>query len=82
MPEGCIYQLLRHMVHRHTPACEEGRCRKKFPKPVVETTYIDERGGYTHYRQRMPQDAYVMPHNHHLLILGKCHINVEVSCTV
>ncbi len=72
-----------HMVHHHTHACldDEGRCQKKLPKPVVERTYIDSRG-YTHYRRRTTRDAYVVPHNRHLLMLGECHINVEVSCTV
>ena len=75
--------VLRHMVHGHTKACrdEEGHCRKKFPKPVTETTYTNDRG-YTHYRRRTPQDTKIVPHNRHLLLLGESHINVEVSCTV
>ena len=75
--------VLRHMVHGHTKTCrdEEGHCRKKFPKPVTETTYTDDRG-YTHYRRRTPQDTNIVPHNRHLLLLGEGHINVEVSCTV
>ncbi len=76
-------ELVYHMVHHHTPACldDEGRCRKQFPKPVVEKTYIDT-WGYTHYRRRTTRDAYVVPHNRHLLMLGECHVNVEVSCMV
>ena len=71
------------MVHHHTQACRdnEGRCRKMFPKPVVERTHTDDRG-YVHYRRRSAQDTYVVPHNRHLLLLCDSHINVEVSCTV
>ena len=58
-PEDQRYHelVLRHMVQRHTPACQdkEGRCQKKFPKPLAETTYTDDRG-YTHYRRQIPQD--------------------------
>jgi hypothetical protein len=75
--------VLRHMVHRHTQACldDDGRCQKKFPKPVVEKTYTDERG-YVQYRRRTPEDVYVVPHNRHLLMFWDGHMNVELSCTV
>ena len=75
--------VLRHMVHHHTQACrdDEGRCRKKFPKPIVDRTHTDDRG-YVHYRRRTAADTYVVPHNRHLLLLCDSHVNVEVSCTV
>ena len=64
--------VLRHMVHHHTRACwdENGHCRKNFPKPLVQTTYIDDRG-YVHYRRRSTQDQMVVPHNRHLLLLAE-----------
>ena len=75
--------VLRHMIHHHSHACldENRHCRKKFPKPLVERTYIDDRG-YVHYRRRSPEDQWVVPHNRHLLLLLESHFNVEVSCTV
>ena len=78
--------VLRHMIHHHTHACldENRHCRKNFPKPLVERTYIDDRG-YVHYRCRSPEDQWVVPHNCHLLLLLESHFNVEVSevsCTV
>ena len=75
--------VLRHMIHHHTHACldENKHCRKNFPKPLVERTYIDDRG-YVHYRRRSAEDQWVVPHNRHLLLLLESHFNVEVSCTV
>ena len=76
--------VLRHRVHHHTHACldDDGRCKKKFPKPLVERTYIDDRG-YVHYRRRSEEDRqWVVPHNRHLLLLADSHFNEEVSCTV
>ena len=42
--------VLHNMVHHHTCACldDDSHCRKNFPKPLVERTYIDDRG-YVHY---------------------------------
>ena len=67
------------MVHHHTRAClnDNGACQKNFPKPLVERTYIDDRG-YVHSEE----DRMVVPHNRHLLLLAESHFNVEVSCTV
>ena len=71
------------MVHHHTRACldDNGRCRKNFPKPLVERTYIDDQG-YVHYWRCSREDQMVVPHNRHLLLLVESHFNVEVSCTV
>ncbi len=30
-----------------------------------------------HYQRQPPGDAYVVPHNQHLLMLRECHINVK-----
>ena len=75
--------VLRHMAHHHMQACrdDEGRCQKKFPKPIVDRTHTDNRG-YVHYRRRSAEDTYVVPHNPHSLLLCDSHMNVEVSCTV
>ena len=75
------------MVHHHTPACKKEStatdtvCSKGYPKPLVERTFIDDRG-YVQYRRRTEQDRWVVPHNRHLLLLADCHFNVEVSSTV
>jgi len=40
--EERYHQLVLHyMMHRHTPACQdgEGECRKKFPKPITRDTH-------------------------------------------
>ena len=74
--------VVTHMMHRrtHSRACldADGHCRKDFPKSLVQTTYVDDRG-YVHYRRQSDEDCWVVPHNRHLLMLAECHIN---SCTV
>ena len=85
--ERYLNLVRRHMLHHHTPACmKEGTtadtvCSKGYPKPLVEQTFIDDRG-YVQYRRRTEQDRWVVPHNRHLLLLADCHFNVEVSSTV
>ena len=73
--------VIAHMLHSccHSHACldDSGKCKKHFPKPQVDCTYIDERG-YVHYKRRTPTDQWVVPHNKTLLLMGDCHINVEV----
>ena len=75
--------VLWHTVHHHTHACldRNRHCKKNFPKPLVERTYIEDRG-YVHYRRRSLVDQYVVTHNQHLLLLLESYFNLEVSCTV
>ncbi|XP_053213883.1 uncharacterized protein LOC128397216 [Panonychus citri] len=75
---------------------DEGNCTKKFPKPYQEQTQISERG-YPLYRrqntnQRYPHrtggvtvdvdNSWVVPYNKFLIKYFKCHINVEICCTI
>ena len=55
--------------------------KRTIPKPLVERTYINDRG-YVHYRRRSEEDRMVVPHNCHQLLLAESHFNVEVFCTV
>ena len=86
--EECYLNLVRrHMLHHHKPACRkevttaDAVCSKGYPKPLVEQTFIDNRG-YVQYRCRTKQDQWVVLHNRHLLLLADCHFNVEVSSTI
>jgi len=69
------------------PCCEEGSCKKGFPKSFVEQTLLQE-SGYPIYRRREVSgtcfkgdhsvDARdVVPYNPYLSKRFKCHINVE-----
>ena len=57
------------------------RCKSDYPKPVNESTYVDD-NGYTKYRRRTPDDCWVVPYNAELLRKMNCHINIEMSTTV
>ena len=79
--QRCRELVLRHMVHCHTRACldDNGACQRNYQKPLMERTYINDRG-YVHYRRHSEEGRMVVPHNRHLLLLAESHINVEVSC--
>lgn len=64
--ERYCHLVLQHMVHRYTQACQDGecQCRKKFPKPITERTFIDDRGTLT------TSIDVLITHNHHLLMLA------------
>ncbi|XP_053202450.1 uncharacterized protein LOC128387301 [Panonychus citri] len=75
---------------------DEGNCTKKFPKPYQEQTQISDQG-YPLYRRQNTRKSYahrtggvtvdvdnswVVPYNKFLLKYFKCHLNVEICCTV
>ena len=75
----------KFMTHRNCKAqrrlCyQEGRrqCKKRFPKPLQESTTFD---GYPLYRRSI-HDSDIVPYNSTLLLMFDAHINVEVSATV
>ncbi|XP_055521948.1 uncharacterized protein LOC129716088 [Leucoraja erinacea] len=77
---------------------KEGRCTKRFPKPFVESTMSGDdsyplyrrrspaMGGFQgHQEGRSLQTItsnWVVPYNAELLKAFKCHLNVEICCSV
>ncbi|XP_019184562.1 PREDICTED: uncharacterized protein LOC109179508 [Ipomoea nil] len=71
----------------NSPCMVKGRCSKHFPKIFLECSTFDD-DGYPLYRRRengrtitkngiVLDNRYVVPHNRHLLLKYKAHINVE-----
>ncbi|XP_019160783.1 PREDICTED: uncharacterized protein LOC109157339 [Ipomoea nil] len=71
----------------NSPCMVNARCSKHFPKRFVESSTFDA-DGYPVYRRRdngnivtkngiALDNRYVVPHNRHLLLKYKAHINVE-----
>ncbi|XP_019149863.1 PREDICTED: uncharacterized protein LOC109146663 [Ipomoea nil] len=71
----------------NSPCMVKGRCSKHFPKNFLECSTFDD-DGYPLYRRRengrtitkngiVLDNRYVVPHNRHLLLKYKAHINVE-----
>ncbi|XP_019161444.1 PREDICTED: uncharacterized protein LOC109158079 [Ipomoea nil] len=71
----------------NSPCMVKGRCSKHYPKRFVECSTFDD-DGYPLYRRRENgrtitkngislDNRYVVPHNRHLLLKYKAHINVE-----
>ncbi|XP_024007954.1 uncharacterized protein LOC112083963 [Eutrema salsugineum] len=84
----------QHMMHGpcgkdrpRSPCMEKGECLKKYPRPFVQNTRLDE-SGYALYQRRKNgrfvmkgetklDNRFVVPHNVKLLKKYKAHINVE-----
>ncbi|CAA0825383.1 Unknown protein, partial [Striga hermonthica] len=83
-----------HMIHgpcglarKNSPCMVDGKCSKRFPKPFLELTSVDD-DGYPRYRCRdngrhiekngvVVHNGFVVPHNQKLLMKYGAHINVE-----
>ncbi|XP_019179625.1 PREDICTED: uncharacterized protein LOC109174851 [Ipomoea nil] len=74
-------------ARKNSPCMVNGKCSKFFPKKLVENSTVDF-DGYPIYQRRdngrtirkngIDLDSrYVVPHNRHLLMKYKAHINVE-----
>ena len=96
--EGLHNMVKKHMIHGpcgdldpHCPCMAQGKCTRKFPKPLKQRTEFNV-DGYPQYRRRgqhaaqlrhhLANDSWVVPHNPHLLMKFNCHINVEVCTSV
>jgi len=84
---GCMVHGPCGARNSRAPCCEQGSCKKGFPKRFVEQTLLQE-SGYPVYRRREesgscfkgdhPVDARdVVPYSPYLSKRFKCHINVE-----
>ncbi|XP_019152280.1 PREDICTED: uncharacterized protein LOC109149095, partial [Ipomoea nil] len=72
---------------KNSPCMVNGRCSKYYPKKFVEKSTMDEEGypvyrrsdnGRTIKKNGIDLDSrYVVPHNRHLLVKYRAHINVE-----
>lgn len=74
------------------PSCiKNGKCEKYFPNFFRETTEFPTLNAYPQYRRRFNNNIrynfpggryatnqHIVPYNPHLLLIFKCHINVEV----
>ena len=83
-------------AHRTAPCMKDGRCTKRFPKPLCAETEWREDRTYPQYRRRGPGDGgqqaehrgrivtneWVVPYNPLLSHRYNCHINVEVCSSV
>jgi hypothetical protein len=69
-------------VHNPSAYCQRDgiHCRFNYPHSLCTNTSISSSGHVT-YRRRNDVDAWVVPHNIHLLRLLQCHINCEVANT-
>ncbi|XP_019151941.1 PREDICTED: uncharacterized protein LOC109148663 [Ipomoea nil] len=74
-------------LRKNSPCMVNGKCSKYFPKKYVSQTILDK-DGYPIYRRRdngctisrngiQLDNCYVVPHNQHLLLKYRAHINVE-----
>uniref|UniRef100_A0A914PYP6 Helitron helicase-like domain-containing protein n=1 Tax=Panagrolaimus davidi TaxID=227884 RepID=A0A914PYP6_9BILA len=87
--------VVKHMIHGPCgPRCEkDGKCSKHFPHEFQGETTLDE-DGYPSYARPdngitvtktsgfVVDNRYVVPHCPNLLLLMKCHINVEVVSSI
>lgn len=75
------------VARKSSPCMKDGRCTKHFPKRFVETTCKDD-DGYPVYKRRdngrtvvksniALDNKHIVPHNRHLLMKYRAHINVE-----
>ncbi|XP_019172007.1 PREDICTED: uncharacterized protein LOC109167446 [Ipomoea nil] len=74
-------------VRKQSPCMVNGKCSKHFPKKFVDSSNFDE-NGYPIYKRRddgkivtkngiQLDNRYVVPHNMHLLLKYRAHMNVE-----
>jgi len=80
-------------MFRPTASCmKDGKCTKKYPKPYIEHTSMDQ-DGYPLYRRHddnitVIKNGYqftnrdVVPYNRYLLAKYNCHINVEIATSI
>ena len=70
-------------AHHPLKYCERWKdgarvCRFGYPKPIQQTTYIDDRGR-VQYRRPNAGDERVVAHCLPLLRKFKCHLNFEIA---
>ena len=78
-------------LNPQSASMEDGKCKKKFPKPLHQQTECSV-NGYPLYRRRgqhraqlrnhTVNDSWVVPHNPQLLMKFNCHMNVEICTTI
>ncbi|UYV73094.1 hypothetical protein LAZ67_10001805 [Cordylochernes scorpioides] len=71
---------------------ENGQCKKKFPKDLIQSTIMNV-DGYPKYKRRVISEqvyvnskpinnSWVVPYNAYILLRFNCHINVEICSSV
>lgn len=95
--------VTKHMIHRPcdqvrcncTKDTKNGLCKDRFPKPLCERTYVDEKG-FTNYRRRNRYSAHryyygkqclltdrnVVSYTSYFILKYDCHINTEIASTL
>jgi hypothetical protein len=69
-----------HLQSTESRCNKKGKCIYSFPHAVREQTTVDEYGR-VQYRRRGPESAWIASYIPALLLLLRCHINVDVCFT-
>jgi hypothetical protein len=70
-----------HLVYPTNCCYNDGQCLYGFPKPLQQTTTMDESGRVV-YRWRQEEDRVVVSYMQLLMELNDCNVNVDVMFTV
>ena len=79
-------------INPNSPCMEQGKCKHRYPKSLLDKTIMDHETSHPVYRRRSPQDggvtayirghwvdnSWVVPYNPYLSLRYQCHVNIEV----
>jgi len=81
--EPDLYQkVLTYQIHRCDPikcggpAAPGEQCKKGFPRPFSNTTYVDPNSCRYIYKCTKPMDQWVVPYHPETLLIWNAYINV------
>jgi len=84
LPEKVLkYNMHRcdHLAYTTNLCCKDGKCQYGFPKPLQQTTTLNESGRVV-YRRRKEEDRMVVSYMPCLTELMDLHVNHDVTFTV